>query len=196
MASYLGEYPGCATRREEKFCRAVNSFLNQTYAHVAELVIVADGCTKTLELYHIHYRKHQNIRVIDIPKQELFSGHIRNVGIEYAQGGIICYLDTDDYFGEHHLQKVYHGFEEDLDWIYWDYWVKHPEGAKPRRVIPEKASIGTSAIAHRRPINHKWPNGWGHDWSFVVGLKQKYRNYKSIGQADYFVCHIKDCIDT
>ena len=46
MASYLGNYPGCANNREAKFIRSVKSFLNQSYDN-KELIIVSDGCEIT-----------------------------------------------------------------------------------------------------------------------------------------------------
>ena len=47
MPSYLGEYPTAASNREVKFRRAVESFLIQ---ELGKLIIIADGCQKTLEI--------------------------------------------------------------------------------------------------------------------------------------------------
>jgi glycosyltransferase involved in cell wall biosynthesis len=54
MASYLGDYPGRATNPEQKFIRAVKSFLTQTYEN-KELIIVADGCDTTERLYQYNF---------------------------------------------------------------------------------------------------------------------------------------------
>ena len=50
MQVYLGEYPGARTDSISKFKRAVKSFQNQIYKN-CELIIVADGCTKTHQTY-------------------------------------------------------------------------------------------------------------------------------------------------
>ena len=46
MPVYLGEYEGCATNREDKFIRAVNSFLQNNLSD-SELIIVSDDCLIT-----------------------------------------------------------------------------------------------------------------------------------------------------
>ena len=43
MPVYLGEYEGCASNRENKFIRAINSFLTSTLLD-SELIIVSDNC--------------------------------------------------------------------------------------------------------------------------------------------------------
>jgi len=55
MASYLQDYSGSAKNREKKFIRAVKSFKNQTYEN-KELIIVSDGCIKTIELFFTNDR--------------------------------------------------------------------------------------------------------------------------------------------
>ena len=42
MPVYLGDYEGCASNREVKFVRAINSFLKNNFD--AELIIVSDDC--------------------------------------------------------------------------------------------------------------------------------------------------------
>ena len=50
MASFLGSYPGRSSNPEDKFIRAVKSFITQTYEN-KELIIVSDGCQMTNMLY-------------------------------------------------------------------------------------------------------------------------------------------------
>ena len=63
MPSFLSQYDGCAKNREQKFIRAVDSFIAQTY-NDKELVIVADGCLKTKNLYEQLYSKNPDIKFI------------------------------------------------------------------------------------------------------------------------------------
>ena len=46
MPVYLGHYEGCAEDREEKFVRAINSFLNNDYEN-KELIVIGDCCSKS-----------------------------------------------------------------------------------------------------------------------------------------------------
>ena len=50
MQSNLTNYPGSREDAVNKFRRAVESFKNQIYKY-AELIIVADGCVKTQQIY-------------------------------------------------------------------------------------------------------------------------------------------------
>ena len=72
MASYLGSYPSAATERDRKFIRAVNSFKKQTYQN-KELIIVSDGCPLTIQLYNRFFSKDTTIKLLQIPKQQLYS---------------------------------------------------------------------------------------------------------------------------
>ena len=124
MASYLLPYPGSASNRDKKFIRAVNSFKKQTYQN-KELVIVSDGCELTIDLYNRFFSNDTNIKLIQIPKQQLYSGEMRNVALSLVDGDIISYLDSDDILGPNHLQIIVDGFDLDkYDWVFYnDYMV-------------------------------------------------------------------------
>ena len=63
MQVYLDEYPGARSKPKEKFIRAVNSFLNQTYEN-KELIIVADGCPFTPEIFYTNFHQNPQIKFI------------------------------------------------------------------------------------------------------------------------------------
>jgi len=189
MASCLSPYPNSASNPEAKFIRAVNSFLKQTYKN-KELIIVADGCKKTMEIYDELFSDQPEIFINYIEKQPTFSGKIRTIGLSEATGDITCYLDHDDFIGDRHLEIIESNFEDKYDWVYYnDYIVKNYKMGDivTRDVEPEMCRIGTSSFAHK--MDFVWPCGYGHDWlvisQYLLPLK-----YKKIPTPEYYVCHV------
>lgn len=198
MASYMGDYPNRASNIEQKFLRSVKSFINQTYKN-KELIIIADGCDKTEELYNKYFTKLSFIKFFKVPKQPLYGGLIRNKGIELADGDVICYLDNDDVFGKNHLEIIMDQFTDDVDMVFYDdYLVKSSDFKKLHKRINETryGAIGTSSIAHRnlkndnfKHINHWWTDGYGHDWVFVMKLITNGLHFKKLEKTpQYLVC--------
>lgn len=201
MPSFLGEYEGCAEDRDEKFIRAVNSFLGNDYKN-SELIIVGDCCKKTESILKEVYAKElitEKIIFYNFPtKQKLFSGILRSRGLEYARGDIICYLDSDDMIGETHISSIAEQMDaEGLDWCFYNDFINTPKGLVTKEVTLAHGSIGTSSIAH---LNNKlltWDNcnGYGHDYLFVQNLENWSTNYEKIFGCSYIICHIPELID-
>ena len=194
MASFLGEYPSSAKNRESKFIRSVNSFINQTHQD-KELIIVSDGCDITKKLYQENFSNNPQIKCLQLNKQPLFSGVIRDSGIREATGDIISYLDTDDLYGKTHLQTISQQFTDDLDFVYYDdYLVTNKEITKfqLREVCIRWGSIGTSSISHRnnRKYYGLWSDGYSHDWIFICKMITNGFSYRKLHQTpQYVVCH-------
>jgi glycosyltransferase involved in cell wall biosynthesis len=178
MPSYLGDYPRAASNREQKLPRAIESVLEQK---IGELIVVADGCQKTVEIASKY-----PVKTVLIDKQPCFSGTPRNIGIQNAKYDYIAYLDNDDVFGKGHLKAITDNV--DTDWLYWDDYVD----GQLRPVSIEISRIGTSAIAHKKELNCKWGDGYGHDWEFIQQLKH-YPSKRIV--ANYQVMHIPGVID-
>lgn len=200
MASFLGNYPGnTCENKDKKFIRAVNSFLNQSYTGEKELIIVGDGCQKTKEIYESNWLQNKEIKYFGSPKQPMYAGGIRDIGIKIADGDIICYLDNDDVFGKTHLETIVSQFTDEIDWVYYDdYMVLNKEFTKfqKRYCDPRWASIGTSSISHRNPkfcskfSNLLWFNGYGHDFLVVLKLAALGGRFKKLkDKPQYIVCH-------
>lgn len=179
MASYLGEYPGAAANREDKFRRAVNSFVQQ---NVGELIVVSDGCSATCDIIMSEYPQ-TNIVLVTLPKQPLFAGSVRQYGIQAATNDWVCYLDSDDYFKPGHLQAIIDNIDTNVDWMFYDDYL-----VDRRRVNDVAFSrIGTSSIVHKRNTSAVWPSGYNHDWGFIQQLGN---NFKKINGTGYVVCHV------
>ncbi len=197
MASFLN-MPG-REKLDAKFKRAVTSFLKQSHED-KELIIVADGCEKTMQIYNDNFTNYENIKLIPIPKQPLYSGVMRNIAYEVAEGDIVTYLDADDVIGKNHLQTIKDQFNTDeLDWVYYnDYMTLDKDFGKlhVRVVEPRYASIGTSSISHKNPNKMKngewlkWKDGYGHDFCFVMKLASLGTKFKKLEKMpEYIVCH-------
>ena len=119
MQSYLKDYPGARSNPRDKFIRAVNSFKAQVYKN-SELIIVADGCEITVELYNTHFKNDENIHLIYIDKKNSstkmyemdgdktrYRGYPRRIGVSAATGGFITYMDSDDYILPTHLTAIH-----------------------------------------------------------------------------------------
>lgn len=196
MASYLGDYPNAASNRDQKFKRAVRSFINQPYNN-KELIVVSDGCEKTCEyiseMTQDLKQRANDITLIRLDKQELFSGQVRNKGIEVASGDIISYLDTDDILFGNHLGGIVAGMTSGFDWVYFNDFVAMSADFTQKRQrdnIISQGRVGTSSIAHRRNLDVKWDDGYEHDWRMIQQLKDKFSKYAKIIPKGYMVCHI------
>lgn len=194
MPSYLEQYKDAATNRESKFIRAVKSVINQNFKDW-QLIIVADGCSKTVDLYKKHFNSIPNIDCFRIPKQKIWSGNVRQVGLEKAEGRYIIYLDSDDYYGENHLNLVNDKLKK-YDWIYYDdidisSGEKKIKYARGRTNDIEIGRTTTSSICHKSSLKSSWHDlgTFKHDINFIKRLCSETENYAHVGQCEYHVCH-------
>lgn len=194
MASHLGHYANAATQRDEKFERAVDSVLAQTFMGW-ELLIVSDGCKRTIDLYNDRYAGSDRIHCIPLDKQPLWSTAVRNWGIRNAQGEFIVYLDTDDLWGPDHLQVIRKGLldAEVKSWAFFNdhVWEPRREEFIERVCDPAQAfHHGTSNFVHARSMNVRWPDdaSYKHDMSFARELKNRGKGTR-IPTPAYYVCH-------
>ncbi len=199
MPSYLGHYDGCAAERELKLMRAVHSFLDNTYEN-KELIIISDGCTRTTDIYNMFFIHYDNIKLVKIEKQSLFSGSVRQRGIDECSGEIITFLDIDDLIGIDHLSKiVYYMNAMRLDWCYYDAnlgYGKNNFGISETILVG--GNCGTSSISYRKEMGVSWDkcDGGGHDWNFIIWLMRSSKNYKKIDEIkSYHICHINGKFD-
>jgi glycosyltransferase involved in cell wall biosynthesis len=188
MPAHLGFYKGCATNREAKFDRAIQSVLGQTFQDF-ELIIISDGCAKTVELAKPYFFEYlPKIRILEIPKQPIWSGAVRNAGISKAHGEIITYLDSDDLLGANHLQIINDNFG-DADWVFYD-------DINGKTLIPNKTKLepgfcGTSTVSHKRSLGVLWNNNsYAHDMVLIRELANASKKYKKIITPEYYTCHI------
>ena len=193
MPSYLGDYLGAAKNRESKLLRAINSVLDQTLMDW-QLIVVADGCRRTVDLIEQHYKASRRITTLLIPKQELWAPHVRNAGIQHADGEWILYLDTDDYWGLTHLANIAASLKTtQTEWAWFnDLTFDNKQKAFVERIcdLDHKDKHGTSNLVHKRSLNAYWPEGgYKQDALFASALKRTGPGTK-IATPEYCVAHV------
>jgi len=191
IASFLGPYRTAAKDRDRKIIRAVNSVLKQSYQEF-EVIVVADGCDKTVEI--MKQVDDPRVKTFKIPKSKHFSGEPRMKGIDEAEGDWIIYLDIDDIYGENHLKNIADQVSS-RDWVWFDdirlnpknnEWYENPCD------INVISRHGTSNVCHKKvlPFQAKWDyTGYAHDYYFILQLKRN-TNYSKIQGGEYYVCHV------
>ena len=160
MQSYLSDYPGSRSRPKEKFIRAVNSFLSQTHED-KELVIVADGCEHTKQIYELLYSENEYIKFAYVAKNKntknmyektsdnentttYYRGTPRRIGCSLATGDLITYFDSDDIMLPHRLSDIYNAWKDKSQNIKWS--------SNPLRYFHEKAFKFSDKEEIRREI--------------------------------------------
>lgn len=188
LPSYLGPYKEAAKDRDWKLSRAIQSVIQQKYQDW-QLIVVCDGCEKSLEI--VKQNPDKRIKALLIDKQSMFSGIPRNVGITNAKGEWICYLDNDDFLGSDHLELIHRGMNGH-DWLFFNDWTLKGEYFMERTCYLKLGRCGTSNIAHKRSMKSRWQSKstYGRDdWSFIQSLKSESDNWTKC-EGQYLVCHI------
>jgi glycosyltransferase involved in cell wall biosynthesis len=192
IPSYLGNYRHAAKDRDLKLIRAVTTAINQDHEDT-EVIVIADGCKQTVEIIREEFgelmQQTSRLKLIEIEKQPMFSGNVRNAGIEAATGEVICYLDTDDCLDASHVSTIARNLSG--DWVWFNDMVLKGKQFVERECRLKLGQCGTANIAHRRYLDARWMtlNKYGYDdWNFIQQLI-RYEGRK-IETPGYLVCHI------
>lgn len=206
MPCTLQSYKGAASNRKEKLDRAIKSFLEQDYIN-KNLIIVSDGCQDTIDFLKSKYSHEKRIKSFFISKQPLFSGNVRQFGLNMSgYSDVIAYLDSDDFIKEkNHITNIVRAFKENykLNWVYFNDYIKYHQvdhiPLSQRESSLSYGSVGVSNICHRNLPNINWEgcDGYGHDFVFVKKLIDNYPDsYAKIQGCSYVCCHIPESCDS
>ena len=85
--------------------KCICSIISQTYKNI-EIIIVNDGSTDNSKRICEKYEKKDN-RIKLINKENGGQGSAKNIGIDYATGNYIGFVDSDDYIDEDMYETLY-----------------------------------------------------------------------------------------
>ena len=90
---------------EKYLKRCIESILNQTYQNL-EVILVNDGSLdKSGQICNEYAKRDKRIKVIH--KENTGSAESRNIGIKYATGKLIGFVDSDDYIDKNMYEMLY-----------------------------------------------------------------------------------------
>lgn len=135
MQVNLQDYKDSRSDAINKFHRAIQSFKNQIYKN-CELIIVADGCVKTQQIYNRSYRNDENIKFVfydrrndelgmydtkegDPVEYRYYRGLARRIGQSLATGTTITYMDSDDVLSPEFTMTLMLIYNQDPDNSWW-----------------------------------------------------------------------------
>ena len=100
-------------------CACLDSVINQTLKEI-EIICVNDGSTdNSLSILEEYYGSDSRITIVSKGNSGLSSS--RNVGLEYAQGEYVQFLDSDDLLELYALDELYHyAKQETLDILFFN----------------------------------------------------------------------------
>lgn len=95
-------------RRAKLIQRTIDSVLNQTYSNI-ECIVVNDNIINdefSKELYDVIHKYKVDERFVFLEQEKHINGAAaRNVGIRYASGEFIAFLDDDDYWDSRKIEE-------------------------------------------------------------------------------------------
>lgn len=190
-----------AYNREDMLPRCLDSVLNQTYTDF-EIIVVdnysEDNTRHLLEEYHerdprVLYMQEHNHGVI---------AHSRNVGIRAAKGEYIALLDSDDWFRNDKLNKIYHEIvRTEADLIYHPLIVVSKKGehgllGKPLlskdkylELLVEGDKICNSSVVVKKTIIEKI--GYISEKTDLVGVED-YDCWLRIAKDNYSIAYVHE----
>ena len=119
-----------AYNAEKYIDRCLNSIAAQTYGlENLEIIIIDDASTDcTLEHLKSFEHEHPDNTIIIACEENGRQGTARNIGLDYATGEYITFVDSDDMIDRTMLEKMYHAMEKyDCDVVECGYKLFHDE---------------------------------------------------------------------
>lgn len=99
--------------------KCADSLIGQTYpAEFIELIFVDDGSTdETVDILKEYERRHpEEILIVELSENSGCPGYVRNVGIQYASGEYLMFVDSDDVVDRDILNRMHDlALEHDAD---------------------------------------------------------------------------------
>ncbi|MFV0530344.1 MAG: glycosyltransferase family 2 protein [Flavobacteriales bacterium] len=114
---------------EKYLPKCLDSLLNQTFKGNYELILINDGSTDNSGKIVDDYKKKYPDKIKVIHKKNEGQGIARNIGIDYAKGKYLMFVDSDDWVKPNMLEDMYNSIEsKQLDLVVFNYSWENDKG--------------------------------------------------------------------
>lgn len=122
---------------EKYIDRCINSLINQTLKDI-EIIMVNDGSPdNSVDIIKKYQKKDNRIKLYE--KENGGQGSARNLGLKYAKGEYIAFLDSDDYVCDNMYETLYNkGIEDELDIVICNYYLKYNDKEVVNKISSDK----------------------------------------------------------
>lgn len=131
---------------ENHIKKSLDSIINQTFNLNDIEVIMVDDCStdKSGVIIDEYESKYDNFKSIHLNHNSGSAGKPRNIGIKEASSDFIMFLDSDDYFVENSIERLYNKIilDDELDIVMGGY-VNIYENHENEIILPSKESNET-----------------------------------------------------
>lgn len=141
--------------------RTLMSIIHQSFGFEnIEVILIDDNSDLGLDIIENYSKKYENISVIHLKENTGSAGTPRNIGIKCASAEYIMFLDHDDFFEIHAIEKLYSKIlEHGSDVVFGSYSVIHDN--KPYDVIFNDKNVNYSNMfENERLIAFPPPSIW------------------------------------
>lgn len=117
-------------------CRCLNSILNNDYKNF-EIICINDGSTdNSLEILQEYKNKEDRMLLIDVPNGGI--SRARNLGLDYATGDYVCFIDSDDWIHSRFFSRMINVVAEgDFDIVFCEY-IRVDDLVEEETIVTEK----------------------------------------------------------
>lgn len=125
---------------------AVNCVMNQTYPDI-ELIVVDDGSSDGSADILQQQAAQYSPRLILLYQDHMGPFPARNIGLQHARGGLVAFLDADDYWALDALEKLAQAMDSnhaDIAYCGWQNVGTGSPGTKPH-IPPDYSQMDTAA---------------------------------------------------
>lgn len=153
---------------EKYLSNTLNSLSKQTFQEF-EIIMVNDGSKdRSLEIINDYQINHSNVVVVNQENKGVSVA--RNVGIQYAKGEYVCFLDADDLYHKDCLQKLYKIADSNADVVICDMGIFYHECKLP---FEQQEDIRIEEL------RHKYQEGlFGYLMERGIGISSASKMYK------------------